>query len=317
MDFFLTYHENRGDLSLTNRMLLVLDGHKSHVTFEVLLKAKSHGLDMISLPSHTSHCLQPLDISCFRPFKESFRAHRDAWAKKNIGKRVGKKILAQWVSLALHRALTMSNIQARFRVARIQPLNKNAMVGKMGPSELFQPLQEPMETSDEEDVGNQSSQECNIEVEEILEEGIPTSLRYYTQYYINIEEEPSTFSHQFSMGEPSTSVGISHFLRVPHIEVPMGHRVRSEPFINYSQSQILTSANHVEKLEQIVEKKACIEKERAAKVKERELTKARRVEERIIAAAAKERRVVEKEARKINKQNWTTTAVRAAGERMQ
>ena len=57
MDFFLIYHENRGDLSLINRMLLVLDGHKSHVTLEVLLKAKSHGLDMISLPSHTSHCL--------------------------------------------------------------------------------------------------------------------------------------------------------------------------------------------------------------------------------------------------------------------
>ena len=137
MDFFITYHEKRGDLSLTNRMLLVFDGHKSHVTLEVLLKVKSHGLDMISLPSHTSHCLQPLDISCFRPFKESFRAHRDAWTKKNIGKRVGKKILAQWVSLALHRALTMSNIQAGFRATGIQPLNKNAIVGKWGQVSYF------------------------------------------------------------------------------------------------------------------------------------------------------------------------------------
>ena len=119
------------------------------------------------------------------------------------------------------------------------------------------------------------------------------------------------------MDEPSTSQGISHFLRVPHIEVPMGHRIRSEPFIDYSQSQILTSADHVEKLEQIAEKKACIEQERAAKLKERELTKARRAEERVIAAAAKERRAVEKEARKISKQNWTTTAVRAAGESIQ
>ena len=58
MNFFLTYHENiRGDLSLTNRMLLILDSHKSHVTLEVLLKAKSHGMDMISLPFHTSHAL--------------------------------------------------------------------------------------------------------------------------------------------------------------------------------------------------------------------------------------------------------------------
>ena len=50
----------------------------------------------------------------------------------------------------------------------------------MGANELFQPLQKPMETSDEEDVGNQSSQkEHNIQMEEILEEGIPTSPRYY------------------------------------------------------------------------------------------------------------------------------------------
>ena len=157
-----------------------------------------------------------------------------------------------------------------------------------------------METSDEEDVGNQSSQECNIEVEEILEEGIPTSPRYYTQYYVSMEEEPSTFSHQFSINEPSTSAGISHFLRVPHIEVPMGHRVRSEPFMDYSQSQILTSIDHEEKLQQIAEKKACIEEEKVAKAKERELTKARRAEERIIAVAAKERRAAEKEARKIS-----------------
>ena len=193
----------------------------------------------------------------------------------------------------------MSNIQVGFRVAGIQPLNKNAMVGKMGPSELFQPPQEPMETSDEENVERQSSQECNIEVEEILEEGIPTSPRYYTQYYVSMEEEPMDFSHQFSMGEPSLFAGIGHFLRIPHIEVLMGHRVRSEPFIDYNQSQILTTVDHVEKLEQIAEKKACIEEERAAKGKERELTKARRAEERITAAAAKERELLKKKPKKL------------------
>ena len=78
MDYFLNYHESRGNLSLTKRMLLILDGHKSHVTLEVLQKANAHGLDMVSLPSHTSHALQPLDISCFKPFKQSFRAYRDA-----------------------------------------------------------------------------------------------------------------------------------------------------------------------------------------------------------------------------------------------
>ena len=69
MNYFLSYHERRGDISNTSKMLFILDGHKSHITLKVLLKAKSHGLDMMSLPSYTSHGLQHLDISYFRPFK--------------------------------------------------------------------------------------------------------------------------------------------------------------------------------------------------------------------------------------------------------
>ena len=78
MDFFVHYHTSRGNLSLTKRFLLILSGHKSHVSLEVLLKAKTHGIDMVSLSSHTSYELQPIDISCFKPFKLSFRAYRDA-----------------------------------------------------------------------------------------------------------------------------------------------------------------------------------------------------------------------------------------------
>ena len=44
-------------------------GHKSHINLDVLLMAKEHGIDIISIPSHTSHGLQPLDKVCFRPFK--------------------------------------------------------------------------------------------------------------------------------------------------------------------------------------------------------------------------------------------------------
>jgi len=57
--------------------LLILDGHSSHVTLEVIKLAMSKGLDMLTFPSHISHALQPLDISCFRSFKLYFRAYRD------------------------------------------------------------------------------------------------------------------------------------------------------------------------------------------------------------------------------------------------
>jgi len=44
-------------VSFTNRHLLILDGHGSHVTLEVIKHAKDIGLDMITLPFHTSHAL--------------------------------------------------------------------------------------------------------------------------------------------------------------------------------------------------------------------------------------------------------------------
>jgi hypothetical protein len=60
-------------LFFINRQLLIMDGHGRHVTFEAISQAKEINLDMITLPSHTSHVLQPLDVSCFNPFKITFR----------------------------------------------------------------------------------------------------------------------------------------------------------------------------------------------------------------------------------------------------
>ena len=70
---------------------------------------------MISLPSHTSHALQPLDVVCFAPFKKAFRTYRDMLMYQCVGNKVKKEYLAQWASLALKKALTAQNIRARFR----------------------------------------------------------------------------------------------------------------------------------------------------------------------------------------------------------
>jgi hypothetical protein len=42
-------------ISLSNRHFLIIDGHGSHVTLEAIEQAQTFGLDMITLPSHTSH----------------------------------------------------------------------------------------------------------------------------------------------------------------------------------------------------------------------------------------------------------------------
>jgi hypothetical protein len=58
--------------------LLILDGHDNHVTLKTIEHAQELGLDMITLPSHTSYISQPLNVSCFKPLKTTLRKVRDA-----------------------------------------------------------------------------------------------------------------------------------------------------------------------------------------------------------------------------------------------
>ena len=130
-------------MSPERRHLLILDGHNSHVTLEVVAQAKAAGLDLLTLPSHTSHALQPLDCSVFKPFKNNFRAYRDYWSSQNVAKVACKETLAHWVSLALRKALTEKNIKSGFRAAGIFLLDRGAILRHLKPSIVYS--QEPQQ----------------------------------------------------------------------------------------------------------------------------------------------------------------------------
>jgi hypothetical protein len=59
--------------------LLILDGHSSHVTIEVVKRARAVGLHLLTLPSYCSHTMQPLDVAISSLSKEhsvSIETHR-------------------------------------------------------------------------------------------------------------------------------------------------------------------------------------------------------------------------------------------------
>lgn len=47
--------------------ILVLDGHKSHITSDIVQLARSNEIWIICLPPHSTHVLQPLDVAVFKP----------------------------------------------------------------------------------------------------------------------------------------------------------------------------------------------------------------------------------------------------------
>jgi hypothetical protein len=95
----------RGGMSFTNQHLLILDGHDNHVTLKAIKQAKKLRLNMITLPSHTLQTLQSLYVSCFKPFKITFKKIKNASVFRSNDMEPYKITLSRWVDQALEQSL--------------------------------------------------------------------------------------------------------------------------------------------------------------------------------------------------------------------
>ena len=68
--------------------LIILDGHHSHKTLEAITFCRDKGIQLLSLPPHSTHKMQPLDRTYFKPFKCAFNTEADNWMTSNPGRRI-------------------------------------------------------------------------------------------------------------------------------------------------------------------------------------------------------------------------------------
>ena len=57
--------------------LLILDNVDAHISPTVIDLARENDVVMLTIPPHTSHYLQPLDRTCYGPFKTAFGVAMD------------------------------------------------------------------------------------------------------------------------------------------------------------------------------------------------------------------------------------------------
>jgi len=91
---------------------------------------------MITLPSHTSHVLQPSYVFCFQPFKTTFKKFRDATLFKSNHIEPNKIIIVKWVNQAIDQCFTNKNIKVEFQATCIWLFNFKAMDNKTQPLEI-------------------------------------------------------------------------------------------------------------------------------------------------------------------------------------
>jgi hypothetical protein len=93
-----------GGVNKKNKHLLILDGHSSHVSATALDICIQSGIDVMTIRAHTSHRMQPLDVSYFKPFKQYLQEEKAHLTMSNPSWGNGcmlKSTLAQMVSQAL------------------------------------------------------------------------------------------------------------------------------------------------------------------------------------------------------------------------
>jgi hypothetical protein len=92
---------------------------------------------MITLPSHTSHVLQPLNVSYFKPFKTTLRKVKNVVMSKSNHMEPNEITLVGWVNQTISQFLTKKNINVGFKATCIWPFNPKAMDNKLRPSEIY------------------------------------------------------------------------------------------------------------------------------------------------------------------------------------
>ncbi len=108
-------------------LILIMDQHETHVSKCVIMFCRGNTIEILCLPAHTTHILQPLDIAVFSPLKTAFytMASRMGLVRGNIV--VGKRQFSPVLKHVYPTAVTARNIKAGFRKAGIFPLSRAAV----------------------------------------------------------------------------------------------------------------------------------------------------------------------------------------------
>jgi hypothetical protein len=114
----------------SERRLLILDGHSSHITANFIAYCMDNKIDLLVLPPHTSHVLQPLDISIFQPLKRALATETDRLAALDSG-RIPRVEWTEAYIRGREKAFTSKNIQTGWKATGLWPLSAFEVLNRL------------------------------------------------------------------------------------------------------------------------------------------------------------------------------------------
>jgi hypothetical protein len=140
----LSYYRLRLPINLQNqRALLVLDGHNSRENPAALLILDAFLVDVLTLPGHHSHILQPFDLSIGSPLKINLAKELASGLFPVVSEEILpfplltrrmtrtnlQNLFMKSLRSALHHACTAQNIVSGFETAGFTPVNSGIPLG--------------------------------------------------------------------------------------------------------------------------------------------------------------------------------------------
>lgn len=195
--------------------LLIMDGAKCHLNIVIIEEDEKHGIRFLCLPCNTTHELQPMDKSVFRPFELAWDDEVETHWEVNKTQNLTKVDFCTLLTKVFKRAVTPSNVTAGFKAFRIHLFCPTIIPDSAyAPSELTQ--------NDDEDRASVISDSSIVSIsEEIVTDYLTPSLMPSTSVCVSsLIHSTTVHASTSSKNTPNASSNVPSLLDFSPLKTP-------------------------------------------------------------------------------------------------
>lgn len=122
-----TFHADLVKKNIQFPVVLFVDGHGSHLSFQLSELCTELQIVLICLPPNATRIMQTADVSCFKPVKYGWTNAVIIWRRNNIDKMLTKIRFAKILKIVVDTYITKETICNGFRACGLCPFDENAV----------------------------------------------------------------------------------------------------------------------------------------------------------------------------------------------
>lgn len=127
---YLSHFQKFVKASQEDPVLLIMDNHSTHCTLQVHEFCKANGIALLSIPPHTSHKIQPLDVSFYGPLKSAYNSECSKYLRNHPHEKITPFEVAELFNNAFIRVATPEKAIKGFQATGICPYNPDVFTAE-------------------------------------------------------------------------------------------------------------------------------------------------------------------------------------------